>query len=503
MANHYFSTENAQTLRYAPDYLHIVVKVGSTTIMTFDKEDIISCVLTLRGVETKVDNPELQASTIDIEAYWPGSDSDIRSLRGKETVITYSAGYVNGDKSRTRTFYATFDEDGLKLENHVLTIKGTDGVGFCTGQVQEKLYFANTSTTRGAYTHYQFSTVMNKLMNDVVPRLHAAGTNVYISTGCPDWYSRTEQNSNTALDASRYLYIENKSYRKIIAQMMNFFRGCAPGTTDAYKSAMCKRFVFRDAGIPVAAWADDAVSGWRTSNSNQAMKTWNIAYDDVSDFKVDYGNPIKRIQFDYTSLSIDQNETTQQLEIETNNVAKIEHFEDPAVYIGYNAQGSGSGSYSYSYTWLDAKSLKWAATGTGNYHVTITLRLRFIRKSYRSNAAPPCWAITTGLSNGDTITLDPIYGQKVLFDQLEQVVGEVHPFSDAMIQSIIDCGIKQPTWINFTWRGNPDMMPRDMIIFTEKDGTRNYYEIDNLTLEHKDGGMISKVKAIYKRPYTG
>ena len=73
----------------------------------------------------------------------------------------------------------------------------------------------------------------------------------------------------------------------------------------------------------------------------------------------------------------------------------------------------------------------------------------------------------------------------------------------ALTHTLTDCNLQQPKWITFTWRGNTYMQPRDMILLTEEDGSKNYYEIDNLTLEHKDGGLTSKVKAIYKCPYEG
>ena len=485
-----FEIENAKTLRQAPDVLRIVIKAsgyGGQTLMQFEREDIISCVLTLRGVETKLQDPDLQASSIEIEAYWPGSDADILALRGKDAVIKYRCGYGT-NLSLERTFYTTFDENGISLQKHVLTIKGTDAVGLVSGENEGKYVEDPPYTPGGATKSYGYMKDLISLyeyeighrflgMND--PSISGADEYVNIpdlQMAKADYYD---------LDKNIIL-IEPKSHRKLIAQMCNIFRSQP-------------RFVFRDAGIPVIGWAPTGIDTWQASSGKQ-MKTWRLDYDNLTDVTYEYGNPVKMVKMDNPGIDIDVNETEYEPVTFDRAGSKIISFTDPVV-LGYTEFVEGA--YSINLTMLNPRTFVAKATKktTGSGPSTMHMRYRTVRKRYEQDESSPNIDMGTLLNYGDTVSLDDFIGLHWLYGTRGGIAFMDNVITEALYQTLTDCNLQQPRWISFKWRGHPDMQPRDVILLTEKDGSRNYYEIDNLTLEHRDGGLVSQVKAIYKMPY--
>jgi hypothetical protein len=490
-----FATENAKTLRYAPDYVNITIKVGNETIMTLNKEDLISCVLSLRGVETKLDNPELQASTLEFEAYWPGSDEDITRFRGKNTIIEYQCGYVDGEKSKKRTFYAAFDEDGLTLRNHTLKISATDGVGAITGQnenVVTKARYQRVDDRWGTYMCDIYEPYLKHICN----KLSADGSTIFQdNTGCPGGYdveAYCDYGGNPG-GGEIYTLIDNKSYRKTVAQFCNIFRGSDLANPDPYT----ERFVFRDAGIPVAGWCRGGIGNFAASDARRRdnILTWNLNYNDVSDFAATYGNPIKTVTIGNPRLGVTK--ATKKIEgvyfYKTAGSLFLKTEDYIAGISGYYGQ------YVESVDVLDGKTIKVTFRAVSSENETYGGVIYY--PLYKVDASRSVSAHSHH-TEGDVIRLEEFCGLSIL-DIYEPTVTTLEPIKNALHHTLNDCGLANPKWIEFTWRGHPNMQPRDILLFTEKDGSQNYYEIDNLTLEHVDGGLISKVKAIYKYPYQG
>jgi hypothetical protein len=474
---HYFNTENAKTLRYAPDYLNITIKVSGTTIMTLTRENIISCTLVLQGVELKLDNPELRASTIEIEAYWPGDNNSLEQFRGKSTVIEYQSGYADGDKSKKRTFYATFDENGLTLNNHVLKIKGTDKTGTVTGQLENVVTTSNQTQTIGSETYgnvgYVIRAYLTKLCSAFGYNYENSGTIVY-----EPYYKFWLGGSYGGCQS---IFIRNKSYRKAIAQFCNFFRGCRPTTVWDAKT-LKRRFVYRDAGRPFAMWLPDGVSP--KGNSGEDIAQWSISYDEVGDLNVIYGNAVKEVQIQHYNLLLNPSKRYSGT-IEANR-SEFLKFENDII-----SRVTGYGSLSAA-NLLDARTIKITNSGSQTINYYIDYSSLYIRDESDTKTR------SSGLSDGDVIKLEPFEGLYYMESRGQESSQIMTPILGAIDMVLGECNLRQPKWIEFTWRGHPDMQPNDIIIFTEKNGRRNYYEIDNLTLEHKDGGLTSRVKAIYK-----
>lgn len=92
----------------------------------FDNSTLVSCSGVLRGIETKVENPELQMSEIEIKGYEPNDITGAIGSIGTDYPIFYSAGYV-GDMSPMRKFYLS---DQIEWKDNVITFKGTDATRF-------------------------------------------------------------------------------------------------------------------------------------------------------------------------------------------------------------------------------------------------------------------------------------------------------------------------------------------------------------------------------------
>jgi hypothetical protein len=230
-------------------------------------------------------------------------------------------------------------------------------------------------------------------------------------------------------------------------------------------------------------WLPDGVSP--KGDSGEDIVQWPISYDEVGDLNVIYGNAVKEVQIQNYNLLANPSKRYNGT-IEANRSAFLK-FEDDII-----SRVTGYGSLSAA-NLLDAKTIK----VTNSRSVATNYYIDF--DSLYISDESTTQKITSGLSDGDVIKLEPFEGLYYMESRgQESSSSAITPILTAIDRVLGQCNLRQPKWIEFTWRGHPDMQPNDIIIFTEKNGRRNYYEIDNLTLEHKDGGLTSRVKAIYK-----
>lgn len=92
----------------------------------FDNTSLISCVLQLRAVDTKADNPELQMSEIEFEGYEPNDITNSIGYIGTGYPIYYTSGYT-GDMAPIRKFYLG---EPIEFEDKAVKIKGYDATYF-------------------------------------------------------------------------------------------------------------------------------------------------------------------------------------------------------------------------------------------------------------------------------------------------------------------------------------------------------------------------------------
>ena len=529
MATQTYDTENAKLMRAAAK-VGIRVYVGTTLVLDFDNSNLISVSLALRGVETKIDNPTLQASEIEIQAYYTGDLATLLQFRGKTTRIQYKSSYgstlwtndVSSQYVGVRVFYTSFDTDHISLKDNILTIKGTDFTGTLTKETWSLQYLVPSwsSYTYSGTSYYKLEDMWSSYLNFLFPtsRMPSLVPNPYPG----NFYIKKDQND--------YVYpwvAPRKSWRKRIAQIINAFRGSA-------SDIIIPRAVYVDAGCPYFRWFNLPVETGRPSaietgttsrvsnlvsynisngkyNNVWFNDIWNIDYANVADFEIEYGNAISKIYVD--TPYVRKRSLTQTITMQPN-MSDIVTLENEGIFRRITVTASGTGSTipsTFSLTQLDEKT---AVVKCGSFSGTCygTIYYDTWDAIYNRSGATtiPDLEVATSYTDGDEVTLEQLPFLRVINGKFvpsnssyyTQADYNVYYHMRAILRAVEDCNVAQPRWIKFKWRGHPGMQPRDIILFTEKDGTKNYYEVDYLTLEHKDGGLVSEVKAMYKMPYS-
>ena len=531
-----FDVENTKALRLSPN-VAIRIIVGSSIKYAFYKDDIISIKCDLRGAETKLIDPDFQASTIEATVRFNGNMTTLMNvLAGRDAVIQYKCSYTADQNSNfwnndsptkssastvtqgvgIRAFYTSFNEDTLQvIDDNILKIKGTDAVGAFQDKGNDwllNLYPSWTETTHSdsgtSHTYYNISEIISSYIG-----AFPLSKSVYqIGTG-PSAYTRV-------LGDSSYwywrhtLYRPEQSRRKKIARIMSIMRGTKPDDPSG-SAAIHKQYIFRDAGSPMRIWRDRSdetpslsreyrpFTKYRnqsyTSNINcdsWTNGTWTIGYDEVADLKREYGAAIKTVKVDNPgALRGIQFAVENELQGSTSVIVT---WDKPGLYRRYSTSFSVSSSL-ITITQLSPTSLV-LKTGSFSGTGTITFYIDPVVTTYKEGDSDSL-TINTGLSYGDTVEFDAGYWMCAVYGYLPDwttTVNEVY-IRNCLAKSMLYLGLAQPQWITFKWRGHPAMQPRDIICFTEKDGTRNIYEIESLTLDHEDGGLTSTVKAIFVR----
>lgn len=165
----------------------------------FDNASLISCNVALRSVETKVDNPELQISEIEITGYEKNDILEEISLIGDDAPITYSCGYP-GDMSEPRTFYLS---QAISWEDNQIIIKGEDATKFLAAEYSGK-FIGNYTGAGGGIGKY-------------IETIHEMLNNAGISHEYENYYMAGPYSDGEPA------FIKNISKRDIIAQAVNLF----------------------------------------------------------------------------------------------------------------------------------------------------------------------------------------------------------------------------------------------------------------------------------------
>lgn len=496
--NHTIAAENAKAIRQAFNYLTIEIDdlISGNNLFTFDIGDFISCNLDLRSVNTKFDNPSLEASSIDFQVYYNGTESDIAALMGKNVQMSFQCGYQNTDDpddlSKIRTFYCTFTDDTIQYKNNILHIKGVDGVGAFDAKTDGGLY---DDEPLSYPVTQDLTKTFNKFVRETVkPYFPYVGPALLANID----YDRTLQKTVSSIGDLENIYVPAGSRREVIAQLMNIFRGSSIYSASTINAPLNKKFIFRDAGIPSAGWAPTGIGDWPSVRGEDTMQTWELDYTAVADFERKFGTNISKITMEHHNCKeTDQYTGSEDIEATAGTVIIYETGKP----ISSGGLGVISGNITItSSAIISPTKIKIVVGGSGTG--TIQVSYEELMTEVMGSSIPNI-EINTGISGEEIETKPPFYGYSNM------------DFTDADLginytnRSILEIPLTdqvnnnqyyvQPQWISFTWRGHPDMQPRDLIKFTEKDGvTKHYYEIDNLTLEFSNGGMVSKIEAILK-----
>lgn len=202
----------------------VVNRVVCGQAFWFDNSSLVSCNLQLRAVETKVDNPELQMSEIEIEGYEPNDITDVIGYIGTGYPIYYTSGYP-GDMAPIRKFYLG---ESIEFEDKVVKIKGYDA----TYKLDEEFegVYVPADADQKAYIQL-LDTLSGILTNSGVQ--HVLDINPYFY--------------NNGMDG-RNIFIDRQSIRSIFAYIVNVLRKPISYYTDLWYQSETINYV--DAGIP-------------------------------------------------------------------------------------------------------------------------------------------------------------------------------------------------------------------------------------------------------------
>lgn len=207
------------TFRFDGDTRKVITHIVAGYSWWFDNSTLVSCSGVLRGIETKVENPELQMSEIEIKGYEPNDITDVIGSIGTEYPIFYSAGYI-GDMSPMRKFYLS---DQIEWEDSVITFKGTDATRFLDNEYA--VYVGDANAESGG-------------VKRLLDRLDTILTNSKIAHEY-----RNDYTDGIYANGSAFLF-PKISKRNILAQVVNVCR-----CNDIYDGNPC--YVnYVDAGIP-------------------------------------------------------------------------------------------------------------------------------------------------------------------------------------------------------------------------------------------------------------
>lgn len=166
----------------------------------FSNSTLVSCNVALRGVETRIDDPELQISDIEIIGYIPDDSPLDPSEIGDNTPVYYAAGYY-GDMSELRKFYLS---EKITRQEKKLIIKAEDATRFLDKEYPGR-YVGNTGGTGGGINRYV--NALHEMLND------AGIEHAYITDKQEAPYAEGEA-----------FMLPNVSKRSLIAQAVNLIR---------------------------------------------------------------------------------------------------------------------------------------------------------------------------------------------------------------------------------------------------------------------------------------
>ena len=418
----------------------IVYTIVPGVVMSFNNDNLISVTLDLAG-DLSLEAPTLEASSIEINAYYPADISEIISSVSEDTPIWYYAGY-DGDYCETRKFYIS--EDAVQA-NNVITIHGTDACArLCEKNKYSKLFHAGKTTGLGLYELYSY-------MKSIV-------------TGAGITLAHFQKMTNPGGDyySGEFVVALEQSvqdlFGAIMLEMHEYPQDYAP--------------TYVDAGIPTLYHKRIASDG--TYKSPNQLRVWTINEEDCADLE---RRIQKRVNWVYNS------DTTSPLLVKMSAVGAVE-YEEIAVKKKCVANGiytQDAENYYQNIVVSNSKKLytnsankvKWAADHNGacSVHGRPLTETQYLFSDAYSGLTP---------RPGVEVYITPAF--KGMFRRLTSS-GYVSPDYQRMNASNI--------MGSFTFKGDPRMQPRDTFKFVRLDGTTEVATIERIEMTHEEGGTTA------------
>ena len=412
----------------------------------YDNESLVSCKVSLRGVETKLDNPELQMSDIEFVGYEPNDITDKIGSIGTEYPIYYTSGFY-GDMAPVRQFYLG---EQLQYEDKKLTVHGYDATYKLDGDYAGK-YVGNASDniTGGG---------IRKYFDEISAMVTDAGiTHTYDTSGADGHF-----------DAGAPFLLPKISKRQIISQAVNIYRTVmryfATGPDPADDVDLPIFFGYVDAGIPTM-----------TIGKGNTVKTIT-----------DTTKPIVTVEPVISTLSFNRYlvEVGASAAIQTMNASNTQIVETSDPYYAFTSSGATVTKitpYKYkvdptsaSYT-INGRRIYLAGDGSGNY-----LPLTY----------------TNGQS-GIKVTLSDVDGPYEGVGYVKGASTYGVPIWDVDHPEALEYLLDRSNLLyTFDFRGDPRLQPRDYIqIDVDGSGTLVPMTIESIDINHENGGTTSTIVA--------
>lgn len=468
----------------------------------WDKSNLISCNLTLRGVETKGNNPELQMSEIEINGIVPEEDLNGIAQMNENSPIWYVAGY-NDDVTPVRRFYLS---EGISTANIVATVKGYDATKFL-----DKEHLGVISTYVNRFNHGEFAKRMARRCYAILGRGLIYDHSAEFARAAKNGI-RAEQSSDTAV---RYMSTNNVPRRSMIAAHCNLMRMPSGGLGN---TGMYCDYV--DAGLPTFR------AGTVPIGKTKSGSEWTLDQGEVSEFVEEVEVGIAEISAD---VSWPKKETTTEGKVkstsfyaETLESGETRWIETEEPYTGAQFKEYDSEERSDQ----DGKRA-WVHSKIGNlfringhyypdrndfgrsnfdYKIkalkTAKQRLIGVRNVMTAPDSLPGLPAGSTYADGKLTYKTGRKGESVTFPDTFHAkmiqAGSVSGGTASGKKSLWGMGLKQigdrsNIVYKFKYRGNPKMQPRDVIHMTIG-GQVVDMTVDNLTLEHAEGGLISSIE---------
>lgn len=469
----------------------------------WDKTGLVSCGLVLRGVETKGNNPELQMSEVEIKGVIPKMDAAAIADMDENSPIWYAAGY-HDEVTPVRRFYLS---EGIKTENVVATVKGYDATKFLEAEHRGVIsMFSHSGFSKGNYLRSVARRCYGILGRGLIydHKAEYAREAAVLVKG--------EKSNDSEV---RYMSEDGVPRRSMVAAHCNIMRISSGGLNGT--GAYCD---YVDAGLPTMR------AGQKPIGKTKFGHEWTLSYGEVSDFaeeaevaiaeisaKVAWPKPesddkgkVKTTSFYAETLSqgdsrlIDTEEPYTAHKFKNYDKVVKGESDDKKQYIHskigdfYRVNGHyypdkgtfGRSAFQYRITAL--KTAKQRLIGIRNI-LTQPANLSGLPNgvSYEDGTV----TYKTG-KKGEKVTFPDVFHGTM--EQAASVSGKKASGSRSMWGDMLkQIGDRSNIRYTFKYRGNPKMQPRD-IIHMVIDGQTVDMTIDNLTLEHAAGGLISSIE---------
>ena len=438
---------------FSPNERAYIIGVYLGKAWIWDNSALLSVNVDLRSVSTEIGG-ELEASTIEVKAYEPTDYTDIIGQIPIGAPIWYFAGYTE-DISDLRRFYLS---EAVSWNDNVLTVRGQDAT----------MLLDNVEVPIDLY-HYWAGYYIDEEITD---RIKAALSGItFDEVGVPPVIP---------FDDDQVVIYDAAAARSIISQYTGIFR-----------DADVLKITYVDAGRPSINYGD--------------TPTWTIYADEISDLNITVERYKHRLEIVLPEYYEQRNEEIQTVDAVAGKTYFVE-LDPPVRNVDITP---------WIATWeeINPGLLKFTATADTTYTISGYEALTNLETQNNPYTV-------TGLKNGETYKFGfslPLFPTTGGVSITKQEIAKLLDRSNILYE--------------FTYRGNPHIQPRDVLnveiaswvddfetvaglypaldLYPAEDlypyavykkvrkmvKTWVTMTVDSISLEHAEGGLVSKVKA--------